>query len=501
MAALRTNILANYVGQVWMAVMAVIFLPQYLRILGAEAFGLVGLMLSFQAILQLFDFGIGGATNRELARRAHATVLANGSRDLVRSSELVIWLLAAAAALLLWGGSGLLASHWLHLHDMTSAQAGTAIATMGLAIALLWPSTFYANCLSGLERQPQLNVIHVMFATLRYAGVLPVLWWVAPTIGAFLWWHALVGMVQSLVTAWLVWRYLPPSKHPPRLTRHALRGSRRFASGLFVISVLALGVGQLDRLVLTSLRPLEEMGYYTLALSVAAGLGRMVQPMFNALYPRFSRLVAQHNEAGLRDLYHLSSQYLAVVIAAIAAVLMVFARDVLVLWTGDAALAAKVAPTLTLLVAGSALNGLMNIPYALQLAHGWTRLAAWLNAVALFLGVPLCLWAVQRYGMVGATLPWLLGNLISVAVGIPLMHRRLLLGQAMRWYLWDNLPPILAGCCMALVWHALLPTLTRDLAGLVWLGLASTSTLLACALAALATRAAASRLITLYRSA
>ena len=75
MAALRTNILANYVGQIWMAVMAVIFLPQYLRILGAEAFGLVGLMLSFQAILQLFDFGIGGAVNRELSRRAHGDCL------------------------------------------------------------------------------------------------------------------------------------------------------------------------------------------------------------------------------------------------------------------------------------------------------------------------------------------------------------------------------------------------------------------------------------------
>ena len=64
MATLRRNILANYLGQIWMAAIAVIFLPQYLNILGVEAFGLVGLMLSFQAILQLFDFGIGGATNR-----------------------------------------------------------------------------------------------------------------------------------------------------------------------------------------------------------------------------------------------------------------------------------------------------------------------------------------------------------------------------------------------------------------------------------------------------
>ena len=500
MAALRRNILANYLGQIWMAAMAVIFLPQYLHILGVEAFGLVGLMLSFQAILQLFDFGIGGATNRELARRAHNPALGDGSRDLVRTSEVVIWLLAAAVALLMWLASSLLANHWLHLRSITPGQAGTAIATMGVAIALLWPSTFYANCLSGLERQPQLNAIHAVFATLRYAGVLPVLW-VAPSIEAFLCWHALMGAAQSLVTAWMVWRYLPPGQRPVRFTREAWQGSSRFAGGLFAISVLALGVSQVDRLVLTSLRPLEEMGYYTLALSVAAGLGRMVQPMFNALYPRFSRQVAQHDSAGLLELYHLSSQYLAVVIAAVAAVLVVFAHEVLFLWTGDAALAAKVAPALKLLVLGSALNGLMNIPYALQLAHGWTRLAAGLNAASLALGVPLCLWAVARYGMAGAALPWLLANLVSVVVGIPWMHRRLLPGQALRWYLQDNLPPLLAGAGVALALHALLPTLTRDLAGFTWLGLASGGALLTCALAAPAIRAMAGKWFAQHRPA
>ena len=492
MATLRRNILANYLGQIWMAAMAVIFLPQYLHILGVEAFGLVGLMLSFQAILQLFDFGIGGATNRELARRAHNPALGGGSRDLVRTSEVVIWLLAAVIAVLMWFASSLVANHWLHLRSIEPGQAGTAIAIMGVAIALLWPSTFYANCLSGLERQPQMNAILAVFAMLRYAGVLPVLW-ALPSIEAFLFWHALVGAAQSLVTAGMVWHYLPLGQRPVRFTSEAWRGSSRFAGGLFAIGVLALGVSQVDRLVLTSLRPLEEMGYYTLALSVAAGLGRMVQPMFNALYPRFSRQVAQHDSAGMLELYHLSSQYLAVVIASVAAVLVVFAHELLFLWTGDADLATKVAPALKLLVLGSALNGLMNIPYALQLAHGWTRLAAGLNAASLAVGIPLCLWAVSRYGMVGAALPWLLANLVSVVVGIPWMHQRLLPGQAWRWYLQDNLPPLLAGVGVALALHALLPTLTRSLAGLAWLGLASGATLLVCALTASPVRAALRR--------
>lgn len=489
MAALRINILANYAGHMWIALIGLVFLPLYTRILGMEAFGLVGLMLSLQAILQLFDFGIGGTVNRELSRRVHDAGLADSTRDLVRTAEATIWLLAAMAALLVWLGSGPMAEHWLHLRSLGPDEAGTAIAIMGVAIALLWPSTFYGNCLSGLERQPELNLFNATFATLRYAGVVPVLLWVAPTIEAFLWWHAIVGLAQSLVMAVAVWRALPAGERGSRWSAREILRNRGFSGGLFGIGVLSVMVTQIDRLALASFRPLEEMGYYTLALSVAAGLGRMVQPMFNALYPRFSRLVSRHDETTLRELYHLSSQYLAVVIAATSAILIVFARDVLLLWTGDAMVADKVALPMAILIAGTALNGLMNIPYALQLANGWTRLALSLNALSLLLIIPLSLWAVPRYGMSGAASLWLVPNLTSIVIGIPLMHRHLLPGQALRWLLRDNLPPLLVGFGVALALRGLLPELSRNLSGLALLALASGFTLLACALVAPAVRA------------
>ena len=493
MAALRVNILANYAGQIWMAVMGVVFLPLYIHFLGMEAFGLVGLMLSFQSISQLFDFGIGGATNRELSRRVHDPALADGTRDLVRSSEIVIWVLAAIVGIAIWACSGLIVDHWLHLQSLHRSTARDAVTIMGIAIASLWPSAFYANCLSGLERQPALNVINAVFATLRYAGVAPVLMWVSPSIIVFLWWYALIGIAQSLATALVVWRRLPAGHRRAHWSSVELRGSSRFAGGLFLIGALAMGVGQLDRLTIASLRPLSELGYYTLALSVTAGLGRMVLPMFNAIYPRFSRLIARGDEATLRKLYHLGSQYLVVVVAAVAAILIVFSHDVLFLWTGNTQIAGRVALPLAILVAGTALNGLMNIPYALQLAVGWTRLAAGLNAVSLLIGAPFCVWAVMHYGMTGAACVWLLANLASVAIGIPIMHQRLLHGEMARWYLRDNLPPILAATVVAAGLSLLLPPMSRTVSGLVILATAGMATLIASLLASGEVRTQASR--------
>jgi O-antigen/teichoic acid export membrane protein len=247
---------------------------------------------------------------------------------------------------------------------------------------------------------------------------------------------------------------------------------------------LSVMVNQLDRVVISAVLPLAELGYFSLAMSVAAGMGRMIQPMFNALYPRYSRLALLGQLDSLTHLYHLSNQCLAVVITAVATMLIVFGRDVLYLWTGDAATAARLALPLAILVAGTALNGLMNLPYALQLAYGWTRLTLLMNLVALVLGIPFCIWAVENHGIAGAACLWLVLNLSFVAIGIPLMHRRLLRGEMARWYLADMLPPAIAATTVVLFADWLLPPLSRSIDGVLQLGVASGAALLAAALAA-----------------
>lgn len=472
-----------------MVLMGVAFVPLYIRVLGMEAFGLVGLMLSIQALSMLLDLGMGGALNRELARRAHNADMAGTIGNLVRTFEWLVWPAALAIAIAIWLASGPLANHWLHPVRLTRAETAHAIAIMGLAVALQWPSGFYSNGLSGLERQPVLNLINASFATLRGAGVLAVLYWVSPTIAAFMWWYAAMGACQSLVSATVLWRLLPSGTHRhPRFHPEELRATGRFAGGLVAITALSVAVTQLDRIVLSAMRPLVELGYFSLAFSVAAGMGRMIQPMFNALYPRYSKLVSLGEDKALTHLYHLSNQYLAVMVAAISVVLMVFSRDVLYLWTGDTATAAKVAVPLSILVAGTALNGLMNLPYALQLAHGWTRLTAGANLVALILGIPFCIWAVGHYGIVGAACLWLGINLGFVAIGVPLMHLRVMRGEMSKWYLQDMLPPFIVAVVAGVLMRWLIPALSRNLQGILELILISGITLCATTLASPATR-------------
>src|SRR5688500_3305482 len=169
MAALRTGIFFSYAGQAWLVLMGFAFVPWYLRMLGAEAFGLVGFMLSLQAISQLLDFGVGSAVNRELSRRAHSGGDATGLRDLVRTFEALVGPAAVASGASIALSSEAIATRWLNTDTLGVEQTQRAVTIMAIAVATLWPANFYGNALSGLERLGTLNVANVIFITLRYA--------------------------------------------------------------------------------------------------------------------------------------------------------------------------------------------------------------------------------------------------------------------------------------------------------------------------------------------
>src|SRR6266513_1744295 len=68
---------------------------------------------------------------------------------------------------------------------------------------------------------------------------------------------------------------------------------------------------------------------------------------------------------GPRSLYHRASQLMAGLILPIGITLAFFSRDVLQLWTQDPPLAEKTHAVLSILLLGTIINGLMNIPYGL----------------------------------------------------------------------------------------------------------------------------------------
>ena len=105
---------------------------------------------------------------------------------------------------------------------------------------------------------------------------------------------------------------------------------------------------------------------------------------------------------------------------------------------------------MSLLVASSAVNALIYIPYAMQLASGWTSLGVYMNVAGLVGAVVLLPPMVSQHGAVGAAGVKLALSLGVFVAGPWIMHRRVLRGEMLRWYLNDVGKPFLAAfSCVA----------------------------------------------------
>ncbi len=122
----------------------------------------------------------------------------------------------------------------------------------------------------------------------------------------------------------------------------------------------------------------------------------------------------------------ISSQLISVLILPVSAVISLYSKEILLLWTRDPMTAGHTHSMVSILLVGATLNSLMFVPYALQLASGWTRLGFSGNLVSLLVLVPLTVCLAKLYGAVGAASAWAILGCGYLFIVIPIMHSRLL---------------------------------------------------------------------------
>lgn len=479
MSRIKWNVLANLTGGVWTALLSIVFIPFYLRYLGIEAYGLIGLFATLQAIFGIFDFGMGATLTRGMARlSAEGDVVQQ--RHLVRTFEAIYWCIALATGIAIVLLAGPIARTWVNASDLSEQSITSTIRLMGLVCALQFPFALYKAGLMGLQKQVLANVVLIVSGTVRTVGAVVMLAWVSPTIEMFFLWQVVAALGQTAVMFALLWRQLAAPERP-RFRRAVLSREWQYAAGVSLNAIIGMFLTQSDKVLLSGLLPLSEFGAYTLAGTVANSLWWLIVPINTALFPRFAQLSDNRDEVPLRDLYHTACQMLAVLLLPVGAVLALFSREVLLVWTGDPAIVQRTSVIAAMLVVGTLFNALASIPGYLASAAGWPQLTMYTNLVAAIVILPAIAFATTRYGAIGAATVWLALNFSYVVVTAPLLHRRLLVGEWPRWLRDDVVLPALAVVAVGVVGRLAMPALSGRVAVVAYTGLVFVFMSIACA--------------------
>lgn len=444
-------------GKGWGALLTLAFTPLYIQFLGMDAYGLVGFFNSLFILSTILDLGLSGTLNREMARLSVQEEQAAVKRDFLRTIEVLYWAIASVLGIALIVLSSLIASTWFKTDVLTFSTLKNSLVLMSLTLSVQLPFLLYSGGLMGLQRQVLLNGVVIAMATLRSGGAVLVLWLVSPTIEVFFGWQLLISFLQTAITGKFLWGSLQKAERRPRFDKLFLKRIWRFALGLSGISILGLILMQLDKVILSKLLSLEMFGYYCLASMVANCLYIFSVPISSTYLPRFSQLVALSEERSLIDLYHKSCKQMSGIILPVAIVVALFSKEILLQWTGNLAMAKESCQLVSLLIFGTALNGLMQLPSTLQIAYGHTKYIFYQNVGALIVLGPFIIWATSYYGVMGAAYAWAILNLGYVIFGISIMHTKIAQGEKMRWYLEDIGVPLVGALMIPLLARLLLP--------------------------------------------
>ncbi len=469
---LNRNTAANLAGRLWAAALGVVLIPIYLNVLGMESYALVGISGILVSVFGLLEFGFSIAFSRELARLSTLPGSEQDQRDLVATFSVFYWSVGVVVGISIWWLAPLIATKWIHAETLSITTLVTSIRLMGVAVALQFPMIVYQGALLGLQRHVEYNAVLVSSTTVRGMGALVVLWFLSPTVQAFFIWQALLTLGTVGAHRFVLYRILPRAPRRAAVRVALVAGVSTYAAGSMANSIGSAVAQQSDKIILSKTLSLEQLGYYTLAGTIASLLWTMIFSVTSAAFPRFNQCAAANDEAGLAAEYDRATQLMAAIVLPTSMVLIVFAREVMTLWTRKPVIAAATRDMVVLFAVGMTLAAIVNLALHVALSCSWFRLTIGFTWGVALTSLPLFWFASRFWGSRGAAAVWMLEHAATLLI-VPLVHRRYLRGRAATWLKHAVVFPVAASGAICVVARLAAPTVESPAAivgllGITW---------------------------------
>lgn len=426
LASLSSLLFASFTGKLVYAVASIAALPLVAKVLGAESVGLVGFFNTLLMVLMVLEGGLTSSVIQRLAKVKHgsAGLRAEKSVHAMLMTYLVTYfVLGVAITVAVYCAAEVLVANWLNLQEISVDNAVHAVRCMAVFIGLNLPVMLLQAIFVGREKQHALNVLFIPYSLFRTLGVVGIIA-IIPSLARIDYYFSIQVLVQAVYVIGLL----------VVLVRYGLIGSGRlrlkyllsgmaFSRGVFFVSLTSVFTMQYDKLYLSGVLSLGDYAKYSLAATIASFPYIFSTALNTVLFPRFSKNFRTGDLLSIEQVFRAAVVLIALLMTILCSVVYWFGGTLLHL-VFEHELAQGVGEVLPVLMMGTALQSLLIVPYALQLATSWTSLSFRLNLVAIPLiaiMLPIC---VVNYGALGGGYTWLIYNVLSLVATVYFVCRR-----------------------------------------------------------------------------
>lgn len=293
----------------------------------------------------------------------------------------------------------------------------------------------------------------MVLVTIKFIGSLLLLHFLTRDVRYFFGYQLLIGVVEFLVLAYMFYQLLPATpKVGFRFFWATIKPLLPFSAGIAYATIIWVVLTQLDKMILSTVLPLSEYGYFALAMIVSAGIAQISSPISQAILPRMTHLLSQGQMQDMLLLYRKSTQLMSAVMFSLTGVVAVFSIELLYAWTGDLSAAEWAGPILFWYTLGNGILAIGAFQYYLQFAHGQLRMHVIYNTISASIQIPMIIYAAFEWGAIGVALTWFILRLLSFVIWTPIVHHKFAPGIHKIWLFKDVLPfLVFTSICLAVV--------------------------------------------------
>lgn len=420
---------------------SVFFIPYFMNILGAEAYGLVGFFGSLQVALSLLDMGLASVILREtscylggIKNKKDASTFYSFCKVL----NYLFILIGCTIFLCLMCLNSYFSHSWFNYVVLTPEDVSFCLMIMAFFIVCKWMSGFYKAVVSGAENFKVITYVNVIVTTIRYISVIPVFIFYKADVKIFFIIQIVAVLFETIILYYHYRQHLPTEiAFDSRLGLLRLKSLLSFSSYAWIISLLYIILTQVDKIYFSKTLSLDVFGLFSFAIVLATLINLCAAPIQHALQPRLVFLFSVSSAAQFykcfRSIYFVSTSLILFITGSV----FLSIKAILVLLSYSIKDIEIILNVSQLYLVGNALFSIASMSYFMQYSLGNLKyhligqgiLCAFFCVGVLTFG--------QEYKYLATGFLWVILNIMYILLWIPFVNSRLLPEYKVKSYIFD----------------------------------------------------------------
>ena len=411
MKKINLNISWSYFEKLTHILSSLFMTPILFNLLGGENYAIIGLYILLQNFVIRLDFGIFGTFSREISiNRSNNSYI----EQLTTQFEYIYFIIFVVIFSFFYLVNGQFFFDWSDKSNLNIHEFQNSLKIIGIIISLSFCSLLYQSGLRGFEQHFIIELIKIIFHISKFIGGAIFLYFVSNNIRNFLFYILIITLIEVIFFICFFYFFSKQNFFSKirKINTNILKKITPFSISLAYNSIISIIIVEVFQIIVSrSLTPIE-FSYFTLMIIISRVVLETSFPIRQIIRTKLIYLYSEKKINEFRKILFDYSNYTAFITFSISIVIYTHKDLVIYAWLKDKEAMKWISDIIFFFLIGNAFRSISFYSHIVCDVMGKWRLINIIQSLVSIFGLALIFYLLDKYGVLGAGLFWLMINLV-----------------------------------------------------------------------------------------